>query len=199
VESYSGPLKRLSDKSRVTQWGKIFAKTLTAERIEQAAAERTAFANDTVAELCGLIGLAGDRPQMHYGDFESEPDSVAAALYFTKKVAARPALGDGQISLRNYFDRHNSRKLLIYPASWPMPLEQEETLLRSGAATSCEWSRHICGYVAISPTRWTKRPWSALQSSPKSARATKSRNGQIVRWTISNSLSYQYFRSRTPG
>jgi hypothetical protein len=57
VETYSGPLKRLSGKSRVTQWGKIFSRTLTAEGIEQAATERTAFANDTLAELFGLIGL----------------------------------------------------------------------------------------------------------------------------------------------
>ena len=61
--------------------GKIFGKTLTADRIEQAANERTAFTNGTMAYLCGLIGLPGDRPQMHYGDFEREPDSVAAALY----------------------------------------------------------------------------------------------------------------------
>jgi hypothetical protein len=38
------------------------------------------------------------------------------------------ALRSGQISLRNYFDEHNSRKLLIYPAAWPMPVGQEELL-----------------------------------------------------------------------
>ena len=40
----------------------------------------------------------------------------------------RPAREDGQISLRNYYDRHNSRKLLVWPASWPMPTGQEQLL-----------------------------------------------------------------------
>jgi hypothetical protein len=64
---------------------------------------------------------------MNYRDFEDEPASIAAELYFKKNLATVPAR-DGQISLRNYFDRHNSRKLLVYPASWPMPFEQEELL-----------------------------------------------------------------------
>ncbi|HUO04163.1 MAG TPA: hypothetical protein VMU16_03090 [Candidatus Binataceae bacterium] len=128
VETYSGPLKQLSNKARATQWGKIFAQTLTADQIERAATERTAFANGTLVDLCTLIGLAGDRPQMHYSDFETETDSILASLYFKKKTIMQPALGDGQISLRNYFDRHNSRKLLVYPASWPMPLAREELL-----------------------------------------------------------------------
>ena len=110
VESYSGPLKRLSEKSRVTQWNKVFGRALTREQIEDAATERTAFANDTIANLCGLIGLPGDRPQMHYIDFGDEPDSIASALYFKKKAAARPIAPAGQISLRNYFDPDNSRK-----------------------------------------------------------------------------------------
>ena len=128
VETYDGPLKRLSDKARVKQWEKIFAKTLTVDQIEQAATPQTAFANTTVAALCGLIGLPGDRPQLQYSDFDGTADSIAAELYFKKKAMAAPTAGDGQISLRNYFDRHNSRKLLVYPASWPMPLEKEELL-----------------------------------------------------------------------
>lgn len=128
VETYSGPLKRLSDQARVKQWEKIFAKTLTVDQIEQAATPQTAFANTTVAALCGLIGLPGDRPQLQYSDFDGNADSIAAELHFKKKAIAAPTPGDGQISLRNYFDRHNSRKLLVYPASWPMPLEKEELL-----------------------------------------------------------------------
>jgi hypothetical protein len=128
VETYDGPLKRLSDRSRVTQWGKIFARTLTADQIEGAAGHHSAFAEGTLTRLCGLVGLAGDRPQQHYADFEHEREAVAAELYFTKKTTVHLPLGDGQISLRNYFDRHTSRKLLVYPASWPMPLEREEAL-----------------------------------------------------------------------
>ncbi len=35
---------------------------------------------------------------------------------------------EGQIALRNYFDPDNSRMLLVYPASWPVPIG-EETLV----------------------------------------------------------------------
>ena len=36
VETYSGPLQQLSDRSRVTQWGKIFARPQTADGISNA-------------------------------------------------------------------------------------------------------------------------------------------------------------------
>jgi hypothetical protein len=127
ADTYDGPLKRLSDRSRVTQWSKIFTRLITADQIGQALAQETAFADDTIAKLCALVGLASDRPQMHYRDLEGDRDSIAAELYFTKKAATVPA-ANGQISLRNYFDRDNSRKLLVYPASWPMPLDHEELL-----------------------------------------------------------------------
>ena len=78
--------------------------------------------------MCDLIGLAGDRPQIHHKDFENKPESIAANLYFTKKAVSRAAPTDGRIVLKNYFDPDNSRKLLVYPASWPMPVEREEIL-----------------------------------------------------------------------
>jgi hypothetical protein len=128
AESYDGPLKRLPPRSRATQWGRIFARPLTADAIEQAAATQTAFADDTVSALCGLIGLAGERAQMHYGDFKRDEEPATATLYFTRKAVPLPAAMDGQISLRNYYDPDNSRKLLVYPASWPMPTGQEQLL-----------------------------------------------------------------------
>jgi hypothetical protein len=128
AESYGGNLKRLSGKARATQWSRIFARALTEAGIEQAANLRTAFANSTLVALCELVGLPGDRPQMQFSDFEDEKDLIAASLYFTKKALAEPAVGGGEIVLRNYFDRDNSRKLLVYPASWPMPLQQEQLL-----------------------------------------------------------------------
>src|SRR5262249_8494635 len=48
-------------------------------------------------------------------------------LRFVKSAAAK-VVADGQIALRNYFDPDNSRKLLVYPASWPMPLSEETTI-----------------------------------------------------------------------
>jgi hypothetical protein len=126
VESYLGPLKRLTSKSRVTQWARIFASLLTAQQIERAAASHTAFADDTVGRLSELIGLAADRALRHYADFTDERGSITA-LYFAKK-AVPDQIPAGKISLRSYFDEHNSRKLLVYPAAWPMPVGQEELL-----------------------------------------------------------------------
>jgi hypothetical protein len=172
VETYSGPLKRLSDKARIKQWEKIFAKTLTVDQIEQAATPRTAFANTTVAALCGLIGLPGDRPQLQYSDFDGTADSIAAELYFKKKAIAAPTPGDGQISLRNYFDRHNSRKLLVYPASWPMPLEKEELLTWLMLSEGAGFSGGTATVEVEGPDR--------LMFSKGFINGAKFHNGQIV-------------------
>ncbi|HEX3521540.1 MAG TPA: hypothetical protein VHT52_05575 [Stellaceae bacterium] len=126
ADSYNGPLKHLAGTSRVTQWNRIFGSAATVEQIERAAAPGTAFADDAVTGLCGLIGLPGDRAQRHFSDFAEEGDA-ALALYFRKKATAAP-IPDGQIALRNYFDPHNSRKLLVYPAAWPMPVGQDGIL-----------------------------------------------------------------------
>jgi hypothetical protein len=126
VESYSGPLKRLTRKSRATQWARIFGNLPTTQQIDEVAAPQTAFADDTVGRLSALIRLAGDRAQHHYADFADERGSVTV-LYFAEKDVP-DQVPAGQISLRNYFDEHNSRKLLVYPAAWPMPVGQEELL-----------------------------------------------------------------------
>ena len=34
-------------------------------------------------------------------------------------------MAEGQVALRNYFDPDNSRMLLVYPASWPVPIGKE--------------------------------------------------------------------------
>ena len=143
VESYSGPLKRLTRTPRATQWAMIFGNLPTTQQIDEAAAPQTAFADDTVGRLSALIRLASDRAQHHYTDFADERGSVTV-LYFAKKDVP-DQVPAGQISLRNYFDEHNSRKLLVYPAAWPMPVGHEELLtwlllsegagFRGGAAT----------------------------------------------------------------
>jgi hypothetical protein len=55
------------------------------------------------------------------------PHRGCLALDFRKKEIAAP-IPDGSIALRNYFDPHNSRKLLVYPAAWPMPVGQDGIL-----------------------------------------------------------------------
>src|SRR5215475_7180032 len=62
-EEYSGPLKILSAKSRATQWSKVFGKSLSVDDIKQAAAAKSAFADDALAELSRLVGLTGGQPQ----------------------------------------------------------------------------------------------------------------------------------------
>jgi hypothetical protein len=126
AENYGGPLKRLSGRARGTQWSKIFGRSLTSDMVDEASRSRSAFAEDAVVALSRLIGLPGDRPQRHFGDFASDGDAVTI-LHFAKKEL--PAgVADGQIVLRNYYDKDNSRKLLVWPAAWPMPVGREELL-----------------------------------------------------------------------
>ena len=123
-EQYSGPLKILSDKSRAAQWSKVFGKALSVEDITQAITTNSAFADDALAGLSRLIGLTGGQSQLHYQDFR-EDESLTHHLRFTKQSSAPRAVPEGQVALRNYFDPDNSRMLLVYPASWPVPLLEE--------------------------------------------------------------------------
>src|SRR4030095_15946028 len=120
----SGPLKILSNKSRATQWSKVFGKSLSVERITQAATANSAFADDVVAELSRLIGLTGGQSQLHYQDLR-EDEALTHHLHFTKQPSAPRAVPEGQLALRNYFDPDNSRMLLVNPASWPVPRSEE--------------------------------------------------------------------------
>src|SRR6476646_8376963 len=123
-EQYTGPLKVLSDKSRATQWTKVFGRSLSVERIRQAINTNSAFADDSVAELSRLIGLTEGQSQLHYHDLR-EDEALTHHLHFTKRASAARADAEGLIALRNYFDPDNSRMLLVYPASWPVPLSQD--------------------------------------------------------------------------
>ena len=118
-EDYSGPLKVLSHRSRAVQWSKVFGRPLSVERISQAVTKNSVFADDTLAELSGLIGLTGGQSQLHYQDLR-EDAAQTQHLHFTKRASAARAVPQGQVALRNYFDPDNSRMLLVYPASWPV-------------------------------------------------------------------------------
>jgi hypothetical protein len=127
ADTYDRPLKRVSDKSRAAQWTKVFTRPVTSEQIAQAASRGGAFAETALAELAELVELAADRPQKHYRDFAAEPEHVAAAFHL-RKAATTPVVESGRVSVRNYYDPDNSRKLLVYPAGWPMPLDDEGLL-----------------------------------------------------------------------
>jgi hypothetical protein len=123
-EQYSGPLKILSAKSRAAQWSKVFGKALSVEHITQAITRQTAFADDVVAELSRLVGLTEGQSQLHYQDLR-EGDAPAHHLHFARQPSAAAVVPEGQVALRNYFDPDNSRMLLVYPTSWPVPLSEE--------------------------------------------------------------------------
>ena len=127
AETYEGPLKLLKGKPRATQWSKAFHSVFSPGQID-AAAPDSAFAEASRARVASLIDLAADRPQLHFDDVADETGAAVTFLYFSKMAAAvQPEVPSG-IVLSNYFDRHNSRKLMVYPAAWPMPLGGEEIL-----------------------------------------------------------------------
>jgi hypothetical protein len=123
-EEYSGPLKMLSGASRAKQWSKVFGKPLTVDHITRAITGNSAFADDALAELSRLVGLTEGQSQLHYQDL-AEDEALPHHLHFTKQPSAPRAVPEGQVALRNYFDPDNSHMLLVYPASWPVPLSEE--------------------------------------------------------------------------
>jgi hypothetical protein len=123
-EQYSGPLKILTAASRAKQWSKVFGKSLSVERIKQAITTDSAFADEALAELSRLIGLTRGQSQLHYQDL-SDDGAFTHHLHFTKQASALRGAPEQQIALRNYFDPDNSRMLLVYPASWPVPLREQ--------------------------------------------------------------------------
>lgn len=137
VESYQGPLKRLSDKSQAAQWSKLFGKTLTVSDIKQAANTNTAFADDTLAKLCQLAGITANQALLQYQDLASQLETISAQCHFTKQKSVAPAIPDGQVSLSNLFDADVNKMLIVYPASWPIPVGKERkatwSILSQGA------------------------------------------------------------------
>jgi hypothetical protein len=128
AESYDGPLKMLKGKPRATQWGSAFYRSFAPGQIDAAAAPAGAFAEASLGAVAHLIGLPGERIATHFNDVADAAGPAVTNLWFTKVAApAQPEI-PGSIVLRNYFDRHNSRKLMVYPAAWPMPVGKEEIL-----------------------------------------------------------------------
>ena len=128
AESYDGPLKMLKGKPRATQWGKVFHRSFAPGQIDAAAAPAGAFAEAGLIGVARLIGLPAERVTMHFDDIADDAGAVVTDLWFTKVAAPAEPEIPGGIALRNYFDRHNSRKLMVYPAAWPMPVGKEEIL-----------------------------------------------------------------------
>ena len=104
AESYDGPMKRLSDKSRAAKWSSLFGRTLSIDQIKQTVTKQTAFADGIIAGLSELIGLRGGQPQMNYQDFLDGGEEITAQLYFKRKPKAVSEIPAGEIRLANGFD-----------------------------------------------------------------------------------------------
>ena len=122
AETYDGPMKRLSDKSRAAKWSSLFGRTLTTSQIQQATTPETAFADHIVAGLSELIGLGDGQPQINYSDLLDEKEKIAAALYFKRKPKTLSDIPAGEARLADYFDPDNCRMRAVYPASWPIAI-----------------------------------------------------------------------------
>ena len=83
------------------------------------AAPSGAFAEASMDGVARLIGLPGERVTMHFDDVAHEAGAAVTDLWFTKVAAPAEPEISGDIVLRNYFDRHNSRKLMVYPSTSP--------------------------------------------------------------------------------
>src|SRR4029453_6023674 len=89
-ENYSGPLKALRERSRASQWSKVFGTPLNGEQIRQAITRDSAFADDAVAEESRLIGLTGERSQLRYEEL-IERTTGTHPLHLTKQPSTRLA------------------------------------------------------------------------------------------------------------
>ena len=69
--------------------------------------------------------MTAGQSQLHYRDMAGSEDWCSAPVLRAESASAPRAVSDGQVVLRNYFDPDNSRMLLVYPASWPVPLSEE--------------------------------------------------------------------------
>lgn len=122
AESYDGPLKQLSDKSRAAKWSSLFGRSLSIDQIKQTVEQQTVFADDIIAGLGKLIGLRDGQPQNNYQDFLGQEEKITAEFYFKRKPKALADIPAGEIRLADYFDPDNCRMRAVYPASWPIPI-----------------------------------------------------------------------------
>jgi hypothetical protein len=140
AESYDGPMKQLSDKSRAATWSNLFGRTLSADQIQQRATPQTAFADNIIAGLSELIGLRDGQAQVNHQDLVEEAEETTARFYFKKKPGALPDIPKGEIRLADYFDPDNCRMRAVYPASWPIPIDSKRLatwlILSQGAGFS---------------------------------------------------------------
>jgi len=128
TESYAGPFKRLSDKSRAAKWSALFGRTISAEQIAQASTGKTVFADQVIAGLSNLIGLAEGQPQINYEDFTDGGEEITDQFYLQKKPMTVSDLPAGEIRFANTFDPDDTRMLSVYPASWPISVGKTENV-----------------------------------------------------------------------
>ena len=188
AESYDGPMKRLTDKSRAAKWSKLFGRILSTDQIRQTVTHQTVFADGVIAGLSQLIGLRGGQPQMNDQDFLDGGEEITAQLYFKRKpatVSNVPAgVPAGEIRLANGYDPDDTRMLLVYPASWPVPVGKPANvkwmILSHGAGFDGGTANIRVSACGAGASACQARGPAGLVLSRGAMRGFKFHNGQIV-------------------
>lgn len=171
-DAYTGPLKHLTPKSRASHWSKLFSRPIAPDAIAAALATQSPFAESTLAALTSLIGLPNNRPQIHFNDLAEDPSITATLLHFSKNPRTEAPAPSGAITLTDYFDPDNCRKLLVYPAAWPMPLNQPQLLTWLMLSEGAGFSGGALSLEITGP--------AGLAIPQGQMNGAKFRNGQIV-------------------
>ena len=109
---------------------------------------------------------------MNYEDFLDGGEEITAQLYFKRKPAAVSDIPAGEIRLANGYDPDDTRMLLVYPASWPVPV---------GKPANVKWMilSQGAGFDGGTATIRVSGPGGPVLSKG-AMRGFKFHNGQIV-------------------
>lgn len=122
LESYSGPLQTLPEKTRAQKWSKMIGRNVTRDDVQNACRE-SVFADDIINRLAGLFSLADGQCQINFHDLKSDDDGdIVAQYFFQKKEPVESSVCDGVANLLDYLDPDNSRAQLLYPSGFPIAL-----------------------------------------------------------------------------
>jgi hypothetical protein len=128
ADTYEGPLKQLPARTRAARWSRVFRRPIAPEAMAKALTPGGVFAEFSLVEVGNLVGVPGGRVQTNYQDLIEDPEDGDLRRDFQRKPLAPAPAADDPVRLRNYFDRDNSRKLLVFPAAWPVPIGAEDIL-----------------------------------------------------------------------
>lgn len=126
LDSYSGPLQSLPEKTRAQKWTKMIGRTITNDDIQNACRE-SVFADDIINRLAGLFSLAEGQCQINFQNLKDGDDGDIVAQYsFQKSKQIESPVCYGVARFRDYFDQDNSFAQLLYPSGFPIALKEAQ-------------------------------------------------------------------------